>query len=510
MRTKRIFIGVILGLSGGLLALALGYCALYAGALLFLNSLEGLFFEAEAAAAIKQGRIMDNPRGAGLREVRLEPAAGSAAELGFDSDFPYAFGRVRVRLVARPEGQAGGQVVLLITGRSGRGVLAQKQVLLDGAGQEISLEADMGLGIQRLEFWLRYRGKGALVVDCVKVSRPDPWPTRLWHYFRRIISSPFWCFWRTSDQDSPWRDHSLPDLYERVGLLRLTNRLTRGLNDIHQKAWQAYHYVFSRLADQWGRETCPYVGDTHWQVLVRGGGKCDTQAGVLGDMLAYLGLSSRVITSGFKPLNEDTHSVLEVAFPSGWGVFDPYLGFALMGPGGRPLSFREIGDRLGQKNPTPLRKGDPDTRENLLRAFYGNQPRTLNNRRPLVTGYNGLPRLAREWYGNNLQDHYLRDLRKEMKKEPPKLALARARNLHLFGRLAEAQRAYRRAEAVFKETLYKSAVAYYQAELALDQNKSPEACQRLRASWRDAHPPLWKGRLERALTRWGCNAPAKH
>lgn len=500
---------MIVGLSGGLLALALFYCALYAGALWFLNSLEKLFFEAEAAATIKQGRILDNSGDAGLREVRLEPAAGSAAELGFDSYLPYAFGKVRVRFVARPEAGARGQVVLLITGRAGKGVLARQQVLVDGPVRELSLEADLGLGVERLEFWLQYRGQGALVVDCAQVSRPDPWPTLLWYYLRHIAGSPWWRFWQTGDQDSPWRDYSLPELYETVGLLRLTGRLARGQGDLYQKAWRVYDYVAGRLADQFADETYPYLGDSHWQVLVRGGAKCDTQAGVLGDLLAGLGLPSRVITSEFNPLNQETHSVLEVAFPTGWGVFDPYLGFALKGPGGRPLSFQEISEQLRRKHPAQLRRADPDTRDNLLRAFYSHQPHTLNNRRPFVTRYYDLPLVVRDWYGDNLQDHYLRDLGREMKPDPQKFALAKARNLHLFGRFEQAQRAYGRAAKALHDDQYRSSLAFYQAELALDQNKPAEACQRLEALWRRSDSPSWQDRLQRARTRWGCTTAVK-
>lgn len=504
LSSKKIFISLAAVLTGGALALFFLYGALYAGALLFLQSLEGLRFEAEAAV-FRQGRITDNLKASGLREVRLEPLAGKTAEVGFDSGFPYAFGRVRVSFIARPRGGTNGRVTLRITGRAGREVLAAKQVPLKEAAKGMSLEANLGQEVRRLEFWLRYRGDGALIVDRVNVSRPDSWPVRLWRYMRQIVSSPFWRFWKTESRFSPWRAYSLPRLYERVGLLRLTGRITKGGNGIYQKARLAYDYVSRRVANQDARQTCPDVGDTHWQVLVRGGGKCDTQARVLGDMLADLGLSSRVVWSGFKPLKSGTHSLLEVAFPTGWGVFDPYSGFALMGPGDRPLSFKEIHEKLRQGYPVQPGKDEPLSRADSIRAFFANQPRTLNNRRPFLGGYYDFPRVLRQWYGDNLQDQYLRALRKAMQAEPRKFALAKARNLHLFGRFEEAGTAYRQAEILLREPLYKAALAFYQAELALDQNRPKDACRRLRILLPKAPSDSWKRRLQEALSRWGCD-----
>ena len=84
------------------------------------------------------------------------------------------------------------------------------------------------------------------------------------------------------------------------------------------------------------------------------------------------------------------------------------------------------------------------------------------------------------------------------------ISLAKARNLHLFGRFDQAEKAYGQAETALRAPLYKVALAFYQAELALTQKRPKEACRRLRALLPKAPSQSWRMRLQEALSRWGC------
>jgi hypothetical protein len=270
-------------------------------------------------------------------------------------------------------------------------------------------------------------------------------------------------------RNGPWRDldgSALPAAYHRAGFIGLSRRLTRGLAGRHQKALALYQYAARQLAMGPAKEGEPalFRNRSHWDILAGGLALCDTQARVLGELVGRAGFVSRVICADFQPVSAASHCVLEIMTSQGWAVADPFLGLAFYDRQvQRLLGFAAVADDPGLLMAHPNYRKLNDKLQKELLAFFGNPREVLNERQPYPAADTAMPGWLWRFWARRLQDHYLRRVELELK-DPPRMALVRARHLELFGRTREALRHYRLAVAANRPPR-RSAAVYHLTRL---------------------------------------------
>lgn len=488
--------------------LLLIYGGVFGSALWFLRSVEDRFFEAEAAH-FEGGSIIDMPKASGLRVLGLAPAQGKRAELGFDARIKYCLGRVRARfhfLPNPPGAKTPASVSLRITQRGAKHPLVSRRVTAKELSQGQALvEANLDGEIMRLEFWLLAQGPGQLVVDRLQVERPGAISWWISAAGRMAGSRP-WPFW-SLEAKGPFAQYDLARLYQRASFLTLNQRLLAGLQSQPEKALKLFGFVQDRLAQIRARDSVPDMGDDHWDVLVRGGAQCDTQARVLGDMAGGMGLASRVTCARMIPANEGEHCFLEMALGGKWVYLDPYMGLVFAKGSPTDLAgLRDLKNRPGLLEHHPLlQKAEPDQQANI-QALFNNPPRVLNNRQPWLTDQAVCPGFIWNLWSRRLQDMYLRQVDEKLSTEPAKAALVRGRHLHLWGRLAQAEAAYAQAMALTSGGVYPKAALYYLAWLDWDRGEKKQACGRLAKIRLSGPDDIWARRVKELSAKAGCES----
>ena len=295
----------------------------------------------------------------------------------------------------------------------------------------------------------------------------------------------------------------LREVVRRVTLLELVSRLTENTGGQAQRAVRLFRFVADRVGGFPGSLARPNLGDSAWDVLVRGGGQCDEQAVVLGRLLACLGMPSRVLSGSFHPAAPGGHSILEDFLPTGPAVLDPYLRLCFTGGGGAPLGLEALREKPDAMAANPLfASANPDFQAKV-RAFFRNPVSNLAFIGPMLTGYEKLPDPIRRLWAGKVVQRYLNDLQSSLGSDPSLAHLARARVLHLLGRLAPARKYYQKAMEASSLPEHRRAVQSYLAWLDLDQGRKAQACELAAKLIREAND-FWAARAEVLADRAGC------
>ncbi len=267
---------------------------------------------------------------------------------------------------------------------------------MDAATRRVAVETDLGAGIKRLEFWLRHLGTGRLGVDGLVVERPDGRARRLRNLLVLALRHPGWPH-GPAGAPGPLAFYRLPELYERAALAQLAQRVVDGGRGTARQAERLFAWLHPRLGSFPGREACPDLGGSPWQILVRGAGQCDEQARLLGVLLGALGVASRLPWAAFARGQEGAAGCREAAVEGRWTFGAPYSGLVDGPPGRRAALAALAGDgSLLAQNPDWAAAG-PDQRA-ALGALYHNRPYTLAENRPWPSRYLAEPGPARRFW----------------------------------------------------------------------------------------------------------------
>jgi TolA-binding protein len=310
---------------------------------------------------------------------------------------------------------------------------------------------------------------------------------------------------------TPLRDR----LYREVSYQYLADRLTSGASSDAERAVRLFDFVHGQV----NVVGAPVVDDNPWNDLVRGIGWCDQQSWDLATLLSKQGIHARFAmlrtASGVSP-----HTVAEVKLGERWALFDPLNGLYYRKPDGTFATLEEVtGEPALIAQESKIRQLPSGVRETFLGSvsnFYpmGQEPtrwsslllkknrsrgqRIVNRAIQVVVGALGKP------FAHAYQDLYYATEGADGRSA--EALLRRARNYHLYGRHAKAERTYRLLLERFPHRSQAEDAQFYLAAALTDLGRHAESLAQLKtlearapASKWNALIPYYAGRNYEAM-----------
>lgn len=286
-------------------------------------------------------------------------------------------------------------------------------------------------------------------------------------------------------------------LYRQASYQLLADRVAGGETDPGRIAERMVDYVAESLYPGGG----PVIDTTPWSDLVRGVAWCDQHDMALGTLLAKHGIHARLAFMRDNRMS-GPHVMVEVLLDGEWRVFDPYYGLVFRDA--RRAGFVTLDDLSLDRSiiyDQPRVRALPAGAKRGLAVMFSSMFPIVNppvrwdsilstvDRGPLRSGVSSLVRLGLRWLGPTsahvFQDLYLLLLpdrlaslhevvdgttrpRIRSRSEDPALFLYyRARNYHLYGRTAPAERLYREVLLRYPGSPYAEKSLFFSGMLGL-------------------------------------------